>query len=809
MATRLESGSAPRLVAHSQRGGAPRLPGWSRMAVVFVGVFAVLFGLQFVAFAATRMPVDLRIRGEVIGLRIDGRDLSLQVQTVPTQVIFVPGSPLLREYQIDGTDNTNNFTEDASNVARMSGQPYFQFQSWMRDTGSYSSWHDIALRRADARGAQLVPAASADGAPTAVTLPAGQHVEVSATLMRLEAPAEVVIICGTDPCGVFTVNRNDRYARADVMSAQGPVATASQIYFPVQPLPFFAEIAYLLAHVALWSLALLGTLVLLHTITGVALEYAGGRSGARAYGEDGATAGFLAKAWSLRFQGRLWNRVAMVTVALSFGFTCYVALVQYHAEPHILDASAYVMQAKIFASGWLSAPTPGNLPAFQGPFMVAHDGRWFAQYPPGTSFLLAVGYLARLPWLIEPLLGALALWGMYRLGRAWYGHATAWLAVFLAAVSAYYVYLAASYLSHVPTLFFEVFFVLCLTRYVRKLRRRDLLLAAACWSGLLLTRELTAAMVGFLAPMLIFAFHRRELLARYGRLLSDSVAAIAVAICGCGVYLLYDYAQTGAGLVTPRMLFSPADHLGFGQGVGFYGQHTVAAGLVNLDELLTSLSIDLYGWPFYLTLALLPLAFVGQRARRRWDVFCLVLPCAFAAAQVAYFYHGIYLGPRYLFDTLPFLALLTARGITNLPRLLVDVAPQIRPAATAARFAVTARVVVAACVGALLLCNLLYYLPRQLALHTNFSGLPATQPVDVGAVYRMQPPQAVVLTESWSVYNNVLWPLNDPSLSGQTLYAYAPSLDLVDVLQSEYPNRRFYNLVIGVDGSVHLQPLAP
>lgn len=809
MATGLKRGPAPRLIARLQGGGTRRLPAWLRMSPVFVAAFAVLFCLQLVAFDATRIPIDLRIRGEDITLHIDGHDLSLQVQTAPTQVTFAPGSPLLREYQIDGTDNTNNFTEDAGNVAKMSDQPYFQFQNWMRDARSYSSWRDVAGRRDDVRGAQLVPAAFSRGMPASVTLPAGQRIEVSATLMRLEAPAQVVIFCGTNPCGVFTVNRNDRYVRADFVGADGSFATESQIFFPTQPLPFFAENVYLLAHVALWSLVLLGTLVLLHVLAVVVVENVGSRRWSLAYCSASAGSGILGKPWSSPFQGRGWNQVAMATVVLSFGFTCYVALVQYHAEPHILDASAYVMQAKIFASGWLSAPTPGNLPAFQGPFMVAHDGRWFAQYPPGTSLLLAVGYLARLPWLIEPLLGALALWGVYRLGRAWYGYTTAWLAVFMAALSAFYIYLAASYLSHVPALFFEVYCLLYLTRYARNMRRFDLLVAAACWCGLLLTRELTAAIVGLIAPALIFAFQRRDLLAQRGRLLIDSAAAMAVAIGGCCAYLLYDYAQTGAALITPRMLFSPADHLGFGQGIGFYGQHTVAAGLVNLDELLTSLSIDLYGWPFYLTLALIPLAFVGKRAHRRWDMLCLVLACTFAAAQIAYFYHGIYLGPRYLFDALPFLVLLTARGITNLPRLLIDAARHVRPTTSVVLHATIARVAVVACVGVLLLCNLLYYLPRQLALHANFSGLPATQAVDVGAIYSMRPAQAVVLTDSWSVYNNVLWPLNDPSLRGQTLYAYAPSLDIVGVLRSEYPNRRFYNLVVAVDGSVHLEPLAP
>lgn len=809
MATRLNRRPELHMPSPARTARILRIPAPFRALVAFAGAAGLLFVVQFVAFAATSIPVDLALRNRTVSVRMDGGELAFEVPEAPTRVLFVPGSSLLREYQIDGTDNTNNFTEDASYVARLRDQPYFRFQDWMRDTQSYSSWQDVQVREART-GAVPAPKTSGKGSPLAVELAGGQNTDISARLMRLEAPAQVLFFCDTAPCGVVTINRNDRYVRAETLGEDGAVVAASQMFFPSQTTPFFAEIVYLLAHVALWSLALLAVLAILHVTAGAVMGWTM-RQGAT--DATSATNGVSARAsgrWRIgRFRPYTWDWLALMTILLSFGYICYVALVQYQAQPHILDASAYVMQAKIFASGWFSAPVPSNLDAFQGPFMVARNGHWFAQYPPGTSLLLAVGYLARLPWLIEPLLGALTLWGLYRLGRAWYGHMTAWLAVFLGALSPFYMYLAAAYLSHVPALFFEVYFLLFLVRYVRRLRARDLLLAALCWSGLLFTRELSAALVGVTAPALIGIFYRRRLWRERQRVTVGVLAALGVALASCVAYLLYNYIQTGVALLTPRALFSPADHLGFGTGIGFYGQHTVAAGLVNLDELLTSLSIDLYGWPFYLTLALIPLAFVGARARRRWDVFCLALAVILAAAQVAYFYHGIYLGPRYLFDTLPFLLLLTARGITNVPVLLARLGRGILPRAGSALLGSAARVAVVGAVAALLLCNVLYYLPRQLTLHANFSGLPATQRVDVGAIYRLHPANAVILTDDWYVYNYVLWPLNDPALDGPTLYAYAGSSDAISTLQREYPERRFYTLVVAPDGGVSLERLAP
>ena len=92
--------------------------------------------------------------------------------------------------------------------------------------------------------------------------------------------------------------------------------------------------------------------------------------------------------------------------------------------------------------------------------MIAGAGRWFAQYAPGTSAMLALGMLAGAPWIVEPLLGTLALWGVYHLGKLLYNGPTGLLALVLGALSGFYIYLAASYLSHAVALFFAVYCLL-------------------------------------------------------------------------------------------------------------------------------------------------------------------------------------------------------------------------------------------------------------------------------------------------------------------------------------------------------------
>lgn len=775
-------------------------------AVVFV---VLLLALQQVSFLATGLPVRLTISPTGGTVEADGQQLPLHLAQTPTRVVFAAPPPLTREFQIDGTDAANNFTEDSAYFARIADTPYYRFQAWMRDAGSYSSWRDLTLGQGD--GPSQTTGATATG-DVDVSLASSVTTTVNATLLRPEVPARIYVMCQQTICGEVVLDRNNRLFEAISYAPDNQVLSDNRAFFPLEPLPFAAEVVYLLARVLLWAVALAMAALLLSASALPLVLVAQGWSDRFAQPWIERRRGQLARSLPALRQhvaGRLdrWDVVALAFCVVSLAFTCYVALAQFSAQPHILDASAYYFQAKIFASGRLSAPVPADLGAFQGPFMVARDGRWFSQYAPMTSALLAIGIRFGVPWLVEPLLGTLALWGIDRIGRRLFGARTALLALGLGALSPFYLYLAASYLSHTVALFFVVYFVLFLLRFVERHAAGDLALAAVCACCMLLTRELTAVLVGFGATAFIFGSSWRQLWPAWRSVLPILIFAFSIVVTGVMLYLLYDKLQTGDALVTPRALFSPADRYGFGTGIGFYGQHTLAAGMVVLDQLLTSLLVDLYGWPFYLTLAVVPLAFLRPLRALRWDLFCLFMAALLIGAQAGYFYHGIYLGPRYLFEALPFLLLLTARGVTGLAQALTLLWAWILPQVSKVGVARVSRGAVAALLATLLLCNLLYYLPRQLALHANFTGLPAAEPVNTSAIYGYHPDHALIVTSDWFVYNYILWPLNDPDLHGSTLYAYAPTADDLSALQAAYPDRTIYQLSVSAAGDVSYTPL--
>jgi len=93
-----------------------------------------------------------------------------------------------------------------------------------------------------------------------------------------------------------------------------------------------------------------------------------------------------------------------VLTALAFWWVAGATL---DVEPVSTDEAAYLLQARIFAAGHVTAPAPA-LPEFFEQAWVVVTPRLYAKYPPGQSLALAPGVALGLPWLVPLLLNALA-----------------------------------------------------------------------------------------------------------------------------------------------------------------------------------------------------------------------------------------------------------------------------------------------------------------------------------------------------------------------------------------------------------------
>ena len=364
------------------------------------------------------VTVVIAADGPNLTVTVDGTAQQVRMPAAVTTSRFPAPPPAEREYQIDGSDSTNNFTFDPAYFAREAASPYYRFQAWLRDDGSYSRWQRLTIR--DANGGIIVQEQWPPN-DVAITLP--QPFRLTVALRRLETPRTLELSGSQGGVVRITIDRNDRYVRISALDAAGKEQTLATRYFPLAWQPALAEVAYLLLRAAAVALVLATALAL---------------------------AAAAAPAWRLRatpLAARLAGPAAAIFVAVA---ASYGAIALFDRAPHILDAVSYDFQAKIFAAGQLSAPAPPLGAAFPTPFFVNDRGKWFSQYPPGTPALLAIGVRLGLPWLVEPVLAAVAALLTVAAARRQFGRPTAVCAALLFATSPFLLLQAGTFLSHVP-----------------------------------------------------------------------------------------------------------------------------------------------------------------------------------------------------------------------------------------------------------------------------------------------------------------------------------------------------------------------
>jgi hypothetical protein len=340
----------------------------------------------------------------------------------------------------------------------------------------------------------------------------------------------------------------------------------------------------------------------------------------------------------------------------AFGVLLAINWVFVGRMPHVPDEVAYLFQGRVFASGHLFEHVPPHVENFDFfPGMIIQDhGRWFSQYPFGHPLVLAVGEIVHAPWLVPPVVGALTVYGLYRLGAHLYGQLTGLLAVILLVASPFFQMTASNFMSHNTASLSLVAATLFLVRPGVHPRLGWFL--SGLFLGLLLNiRPLTAG--GMLVPFVVWL--AMDVRAAANRKLLVGRAAWWVAGFGVMVaaFLLYDRVLTGSFLKTPYSYSTLTNG-----SLGFSGAHTLGAGLSNTETNLSLLVLVLNGWPLFVGLVFALLPFL-LGTRRRSDYFLAAGVLSIIAAYMAY--RGVYImhGPRFWYETVPYLMLLSARGI--------------------------------------------------------------------------------------------------------------------------------------------------
>lgn len=200
---------------------------------------------------------------------------------------------------------------------------------------------------------------------------------------------------------------------------------------------------------------------------------------------------------------------AVLLVVMGFG-----ARWVYWAHPLAMDEAAPYMQSKIFAAGQLAGQFPPALvdrlvyPDFQNYFInVSHEtGRVASSYWPAFAVLLTPFMLAGVPWLCNPVLGALSLYVISRLTLALTAsREAAGMAMLFSIASAAFVINAISFYSMTAHLLCNAVFALLLLKPTRAR-----VFGAGVVGGLALTLHNPLPHLLFAAPWILWLLWRKD-----------------------------------------------------------------------------------------------------------------------------------------------------------------------------------------------------------------------------------------------------------------------------------------------------------
>ena len=326
-------------------------------------------------------------------------------------------------------------------------------------------------------------------------------------------------------------------------------------------------------------------------------------------------------------------------------------LVQYAAKaawPNAADEYGYLFQADTFLHGRLWNQAPAS-PIFEFAWISNRDGKWFSQYPPAWSAIIAPFLAVGAPWLLNPLLTGLLGWLEWRALRLRAVPVSAAGAVTAILVfSPFALFNGASYFPHVWMA------VLILASVVLDLRDQknsawpNKIMLGGIYGLMLLTRY-----EGVVLAALCYAANR--LVRRRHNWKTDLMWVCLGGTPFMLVFMIYNHAITGHAFRTPYAWSSPGAHIGL-QIVQYGG---LAAALAHALRQTLHWTSELIGYTGLLTVIAWAAA-LWHLARSRnleWS------DALFPATLIFFFFYpasgGHEFGPRYWFFAWP-TAMLTA-----------------------------------------------------------------------------------------------------------------------------------------------------
>ncbi|NUQ19386.1 MAG: hypothetical protein HOQ09_00310 [Gemmatimonadaceae bacterium] len=253
-------------------------------------------------------------------------------------------------------------------------------------------------------------------------------------------------------------------------------------------------------------------------------------------------------------------RWAPLAIALLTTVILTLAWGSWREIPIIHDEASYLFQAKLFASGHWTAPSP-PVPEFFEQFHVFVVPHYASKYPPGHALLMVPGIWLGLPGMMPVLLSAAAAALVFSIARRITNATIAFWTWVWWISTPFVLWILASYFSQSTSIFVWMLGWYALVRW-REGGEQWLLLVAASVAWLAFTRPLTA--VAYALPVGVYVLWRVARTKQYASL----GRAMALGAAMLLVIPFWSAKTIGSVRETPYALYSrmyfPWDSPGFG-----------------------------------------------------------------------------------------------------------------------------------------------------------------------------------------------------------------------------------------------------
>ncbi|MFN8574369.1 MAG: hypothetical protein U0132_20120 [Gemmatimonadaceae bacterium] len=412
---------------------------------------------------------------------------------------------------------------------------------------------------------------------------------------------------------------------------------------------------------------------------------------------------------------------SLVLAAWVLAVSALLAVVVYERHPHVPDEVVYLLQARYLAKGHLWLPLPPVPEAFNLDLMYSDATRWFSPVNPGWPFVLAVGAWLGVPWLVNPVLGAICVLLANGVLAELYPVRTRRVALLLLATSPWFLFMSMNFMTHQLVMVSALGAALAVARARRVAAGRPLrmLVGGLCIGVVSLVRPLEG-----LAVALLLGVWSLPITGRRFRFSPSAWLVVGSVLSGL-LARPYNALMTGDPSYFPIMAYidkyyaKGANDLGFGpnRGLGWSGLDPIPGHgpldvIVNADLNVFSINTDLLGWAIG-SLGVVVFLLAGRRLRRADWWMVAVIAMVAGIHSFYWFSGGPDFGARYWYLVLVPAVVLAVRGVEEI-------------AATAAPYAAQASGRALMATLGLMLAALVSFVPwRSIAKYHHFRNMRA------------------------------------------------------------------------------------